>query len=182
MAAKVLCEELTWLVHGNGSFWERVPQVAAELREEGKKRERELLQNIAELVDKEGEIFNKLKIKDESADRILREVYGSLRIAQLDLPDFASDAAFRELREDLNIVAKRICHESKGAISRGLANIWGSKGLKILAGAATATANVIVSFTADGGAISWVSITAGFITIKGNLEDLKPPFGEPPPQ
>lgn len=82
-----------------------------------------------------------------------------------------SPQTFSDLRNALDRAAQVVCKHSKGRLARMRDFLLSWKGARALAGGATLTANALI-FTQDGGAISWASVKAGIIIMKGNLEDI----------
>lgn len=169
-AAKALCEELKWLVNDNGAFWARVPEMAATL-EDQRDQEKEVLSSITRFIDAEGAVFAKLGIDPARYGPILGDVYSALRLAS-DLDASTTDAAFKNLRERLDKATILVCEHSKGRIRQAVDWVVSWKGASIIAGAATAGANVAIALHGEGGAVSSVSIKAGVKIMQRDIDGL----------
>jgi hypothetical protein len=173
-AAKVLCEELTWLSDDKGSFWARVADASDELQRY-REQEREVLRNVTRLMEQEGAIFERLGIDASEYGPIIATVYGRITEANRTLQD-PSPQAIGVLHDDLKKATKLICEHTKGPIRETLEWCFTWKGATAIAGAATIGAN-IGAMMADGGVLSWTSLKAGYDAARGEIDGIIGLFG-----
>lgn len=169
-AAELLCEEFKRLA-GMDSYWRDIgaalPKISKNHQVEGQK----LLEQLIPLIHLESEVFRRLEIDEKKSNPVLANVYGSLDRAIVKEGSKPSQDALLTLQRDLRVAAGLICAESKGTFQKACDFIMSWKGVRVLAGSATMTANVLI-FAIDGGAISWTSLHAGMVVMQGNVKDL----------
>lgn len=170
-SARLLCEEFKRLLNMQ-SYWQDMGSTIAEINSKHAVQGRKFLGNLVRLVDAESQVFSKLDINDEDSRLVLGNAYGSLKLAMAQSKEYdPSPETFSNLKSALDRAKQVVCKNSKGRLARVRNFLLSWKGVRVLAGGATLTANVLI-FPHDGGAISWASVKAGIIIMKGNLEDL----------
>lgn len=177
-AARILCEELTWLVHERADFWVELAGASATLAGH-RGREAALLETLEDLLLQEGELFRRLGIDDRTTSGVIATTYEAFRIIG-DYGANPSPAAVANLRDRLARATELVCAASRGPLTKTYEFIISTKGVRILGGAAVAGTNALFA-TADGGALSWTSVKAGFIVMTadagGLIELLEKRFG-----
>jgi hypothetical protein len=178
-AARIMCNEFKWLLNSNRSIWEPVGEFARKLeaetleqKTERRAAERQLLQTLATFVDKEQTIFEKFRVPPEKSAPVMDRVYSSLNVSS-ELPDL-TPAALSQLRTNLAEAQELVCAHATTFMQRfgkGAARVVQSKAARVLAGAAVAGANVLIAVH-DGGAVSSLSVKAGGIVMKGDIDGL----------
>ena len=174
-AAKILCKEFRILLDEDGSFWAGVRD-ATETLEKNRKYDREMLNNIKRLINKEGAVFAHLKIKASRSGPILDAVYGGLKLAATD--DDPSPEALDALKRSLAQATDLICKEDKGLLGQACSWVLSLRGATVLAGAATAAANVVIAVHGELGVVSHLSVKAGVAVMRrdiGGIIDLLTP-------
>jgi hypothetical protein len=167
-AASILCEEMTWLAKERPDFWRGLQEGSQELREYHDKQG-QLFESIRDLVDLEIGAFEKLKIKEEDSLASLRWVYNALDIVEP--VQGATPKALENLQNRLVIATDLVCKASKGVLRRAFDGVVSLKGIRIIAGAAVAGANVAVAHF-DLGVVSWHSLTAGYLVMTNDVESI----------
>lgn len=171
-AAKVVCQEFTWLLEDKGSFWAEVGKATASLKEH-REQEQELLSQITQFLEAEEAIFARLGIDASRSGPILANAYSGLRLVRgEDLDNDPSPETLAVLRERLGKATELVCRESKGPIRQALDWALSWKGATVLAGSAIVGANVAVTVFSQNHAVSWVSVKAGIKVMKGEIEGL----------
>ncbi|MFN0140334.1 MAG: hypothetical protein ACKVQW_09640 [Pyrinomonadaceae bacterium] len=167
-AARVLCDELAWMVHDNAAYWETLQEAGERLRVY-REQAPELLNQIGNLVEKEQAVFRRLGINDAQSEAVISQVYSALRITkEYDEP---SRDALANLKDRLAHAQELICKAARGRLSRVYDKVIGRKGAQVLAGGAVAGANVAILIV-DQGVVSWVSLVAGFDIMRGDVKSL----------
>jgi len=136
------------------------------------KEGQEILYALPSLMDYENKILLKLKIRDATAQLVLRDVFGTLSGAMVASQNFDQTLLnLRALQEDLGKATALVCSAGRSRFQRARDYLMSWKGARVLAGGAVMAANVLV-FTVDGGAFSWASVQAGAVIMSGNAVDL----------
>lgn len=171
VAAGLLCEEFRRLLDMQ-SFWFGIPDTLKDIAGVHAVSGRQLLNNLVPLVNAESTVFRKLGINDKDSKLLLETVYVSLKLALVKSDGFdpSPDALFT-LKHALERATAIVCKKSDGPSGKIRDFLMSWKGLRVLAGGVTITANVLI-FTHDGGAISWASVKVGLSIMNGNLEDI----------
>ena len=167
-AARILCEELTWLVDEKGALWEDLAQASTRLRVH-RSNERQLFDRIIPLIEQEEAIFKKLGISGPKSEEVIIQAYTALHI--IDDQDDPSPASLSNLRNRLAHARELICLAARGPLRRLVEKVLTLKGALVLAGAAIGIANVAIAVV-DQGTVSWVSPKAGYHIMKGDVEGL----------
>ena|ERR1700722_1242679 len=170
--AKILCQEFKWLLEAKGTFWADVKS-ATETLNQYREKEREILSNIASLLEGEEQIFAELGIDPSRTGPILANAYGALKLAQVAEDDLTIDA-LDMLRERLGKATELICRESRGRFRRGVDWVFSWKGATVLSGAAVVGGNVAITAIPPHahGALSLVSVKSGIKVMRGEVEDI----------
>jgi hypothetical protein len=167
-AAKILCEELGWLVKEKGSFWDDVRDATKTLSEH-REVEKKVIGNLPQLIEDEESIFERLGIDRDRSTPILRDVYGGVNLTtntENPTPD-----SLKVLQERLDKARELVCKCSRGPIARGRDWLLSWRGLPVLAGTAIVGANVAVMiFPPHVHHISWVSVKTGVKVARGNVD------------
>lgn len=167
-AAQTLCQELGWLSHENGSYWEGLQEASSRLSKH-RVSESEFFGCIGRLLEQEEAVFKKLGIDETTNSDILGHAYSALRIVgEYDDP---SRDAIANLHDRLKQVTDLVCQASRGPLRRVSDKLIGYKGALMLAGATVGGANVAIAII-DQGALSWASLKAGYLIMKGEVGDL----------
>jgi hypothetical protein len=177
-AAKILCDELRWLVIDNNDFWVRVGRASQQANPFGA-QEQVFLKNIEALATQEEHILRDLDVSEYQSQAITRDVYGALRIVNGRIQDGVDPTpeALANLRSRLDDAHKLVCAIAKGPLRKLQDDLIGIKGAKILLGAVAMGANTFI----PAGPLAFVSLKAGGALMLGGavgLLDLLP-FGKP---
>ena len=168
-AARILCDELNWLVHERENLWRGLEE-ASERLSAYRESENELMMNLVRLIEQEAAVFYRLGIKEEDSSSVIGLTYDAIKMAR-DSED-PSPESLRNLRDRLRVGNELVCKAAQGPLSKAYDKLIGNKGARILAGGALAGANVAVSVIADSGAVSWVSLKAGYYVMSGKTDEL----------
>lgn len=169
VAATLLCDELSRLAD-DGDYWNELAETTAALGERHGALDGNLAADIRPLLLAEERIFARLGIDDARAREALGHAFGGLDLLGPDLPD--PRRALGNLRDSIRVAADRVCAVRGTPLRQARDWVLSWKGLRVLAGAAVAGANVAVAFTADGGVVSWQSVKVGVAVMRGDVDNL----------
>jgi hypothetical protein len=165
-AAKDLCKEFRNLLQ-RGDFWNQFETTAAEL-EKFQRPANEMLGNIKQLITDETKILAQLGVDEAQIGSIISSIYDALDLANARTAD-TTQVGIRNLRDRLGTATNLICKTSRGPLLRTMDFVVSKKGALTLAALGLGGANIWFAVTADGGALSHVSMKVAATVAGGHL-------------
>lgn len=165
-AAKDLCQEFRILLE-RGDFWNQFEETARRLQPFEKEAD-DMLGNIGTLIADETKILARLGVDQSQIGSILSSVYDAMDIVAARSAD-TTPQGIRNLQDRLASATKLICTTSRGPILQTLDFVVSKKGALTIAALGLGGANVWFAVTADGGALSHVSMKVAVAAAHGHL-------------
>jgi hypothetical protein len=165
-AAKDLCQEFRILLE-RGDFWNQFETTAKQVQRFEKEADN-MLGNIKTLIADETEILARLGADQSQIGSILSSVYDAIDIAAARNADITSQG-IRNLWDRLASATDLICRTSRGPILQTLDFVVSKKGALTIAALGLGGANIWFAVTADGGALSHVSMKVAVAAAHGHL-------------
>jgi hypothetical protein len=168
-AAKDLCQEFRALLL-RGDFWDQLGKTGQNLQE-FRGPASEMLGNMKQLVIAEAKILARLGIKPTETGIIMDDIFDALPDGGAANADI-TPAGIRNLHRRLSSATDLICEASRGPILRTIDFVTSKKGAATIGALALGGANVWFAITADGGALSHVSMKVAVAAAHGHLSGI----------